>query len=100
MQEEERAELARQEGAELRVTSVSLLADGSVRLAGFDMGPAVEEFWGDEDYEFWVRVPTEAVARLGFLLLREKYAGCADAVARFREFCEQHKIAHEFDNWV
>ena len=29
------------------------IMDGKLSFECQDLGPAVEEFWGDEDYEYW-----------------------------------------------
>ena len=88
-----------QDGKEFR--SVRLyLTDGGLQLLGHDMGPKVEQFWGDDDYEFWVEIKPHAMRRLAFALLRDRYAGRKDAVSEFREFCEQNAIEHEFGNWA
>ncbi|MDA2933981.1 hypothetical protein MYX82_06520 [Acidobacteria bacterium AH-259-D05] len=43
--------------------SISLTAeinsDGELVLSGQDLGPRVEELWGDMDYEYWTTVPSD-----------------------------------------
>ncbi len=89
-------ELHRQEGDPFRSVRLSINADGSVRLDA----QAVEEVWGDSDYEFWVDVPAKALRKLLFALLREKYAGREGAVDEFRAFCKREAIEHEWDSYV
>jgi hypothetical protein len=55
-------ELFRQEGKEFRSVRVFVGPDGSVSMDTQDMGPFVEKTWGDDDYEFGVRVPAAAHA--------------------------------------
>ena len=93
-------EIARQEGRQFRSVRLSVGDDGAIKMDAQDMGPAVEEVWGDSDYEFWVHVPPEAAAALAFELLREKFAGQPGAVDALRDFCKAHGIAHEFGNWA
>ena len=93
-------EIARREGAEFRSVRLNLEETGAIKLEAQDMGPKVEEIWGDSDYEFWVHVPREAVGALAFELLREKFAGQLGAVDALREFCKVHGIEHEFGNWA
>jgi hypothetical protein len=93
------AEVYRQ-GAEFRSVRLSVHADGSLRLDAQDMGKFVEETWGDSDYEFWIDVPSSALPKLVFVLLREKYSARSGAVDEFREFCKKEGIEHEWDSWV
>ena len=60
----------------------------------------VTRFWGDDDYEFWVQVPSASVPKLAFELLREKFSGQLDAVDAFRAWCRTHDVQHEFDSWI
>ncbi len=95
MSETDSIELFRREGDPFRSVRLSVDADGSVRLNAQDMGKAVREVWGDNDYEFWVDVPASALRKLVFALLHEKYAGRERAVDEFGEFCKQKGIEHE-----
>jgi hypothetical protein len=75
---------------------LSLDDGGAVTMDAQDMGPSVSQIWGDDDYEFWVRVAPAALPKLAFALLREKYAGRLDAVGALRDWCKAHDIEHEF----
>ena len=93
-------EIARQEGKQFRSVRLSLEDDGAIRMDAQDIGPAVGEFWGEDEYEFWVRVAPAALPKLVFELLREKFAGQTGAVDAFRDWCKAHGIEHEFGSWV
>jgi len=93
-------EIARRDGTEFRSIILDLRPDGSLSVSGHDRGPYVEKWWGDADYEFWVDIPAEAVARLAFALLEEKYRDRLDAVDDLRDFLRAKRIPHEFDSWV
>jgi hypothetical protein len=93
-------EIARQEGTEFRSVRLTLEDDGAIKMDAQDIGPTVTEFWGDSDYEFWVRVPPASLPKLAFELLREKFAGQLGAIDALRTWCEAHGIAHEFDSWI
>jgi len=93
-------ELYRQEGAEFRSVRLSVGPDGSVRVDAQDMGQFVEQTWGDSDYEFWVDVPSTAIPKLVFALLRDRYAGRSGAVDEFRRFCEKEGVDHKWDSWI
>src|SRR5262249_16916554 len=57
-------EIARREGTEFRSVYLSLEDDGTIKMDAQDIGPTVTEHWGDDDYEFWVRVPPASVPKL------------------------------------
>ena len=93
-------EIARQEGKNFRSVRLALDEDGTIRMDTQDIGPATGEFWGEDEYEFWVRIPPASVSKLAFELLREKFAGQLGAVDAFRDWCKVQGIEHEFDSWV
>jgi hypothetical protein len=93
-------EIARQEGTEFRSVRLAIEEDGAIKMDAQDMGPTVTRIWGDDDYEFWVRVPPASLAKLAFELLREKFVGQLNAVDAFRDWCTTHDIQHEFDSWI
>jgi hypothetical protein len=93
-------EIGRQEGAEFRSVRLAIEGDGAIKMDAQDMGPTVVQIWGDDDYEFWVRVPTASLPKLAFELLRKKFWGQLGAVDAFRDWCKAHGIRHEFDSWV
>lgn len=95
---ERNIEIARQEGTEFRSVRLSLKDDGAIVMDAQDMGPSVDEVWGDSDYEFWVHVPPAAVGMFAFELLREKYLGQSGAVDAFRSWCTAHGIEHKFES--
>ncbi len=79
--------------------------DGCLNVEGFDMGKAVEEFFGAEDYEYTYSFDAPNTTRI-FVLLS---LGGADPVTEFlmrfkgidgceflREFCVENKIDYKF----
>ena len=81
-------------------THLELMNDGAIKLGAIDYGPFVEECWGrDRDYEYWVDVPPTAVGKLAFELMKEKYAGDWEAVGKFRTWCQEHNVEHEWEVW-
>ena len=93
-------EIARREGTEFRSVRLTLEDDGAIKMDAQDIGPTVARIWGDDDYEFWVRVPPASLPKLAFELLREKFSGQLGAVDAFRDWCTTHGVEHEFDSWV
>jgi hypothetical protein len=92
-------ELFREEGEEFRSVCLRVNADCSVSMDTQDIGPFVEKIWGDDDYEFGVRVPAAASPKLIFALLRDKYLGRESAVDEFREFCKKEGVENEWWSW-
>ncbi len=93
-------ELARREGTEYSRIDLRLKDDGVIYLEGQDIGPIVKQVFNDSDYEYWVRVEPQALPKLAFELLREKFAGRLDAVEAFRDWCRAHNVEHEFGNYA
>lgn len=93
-------ELARQEGTVSRRVRLYARDDGRIMFEGQDLGPSIEEIFGDSDYEYWVNVPAGDLQKLAFELLREKYTGQLNAVEAFRDWCQTHGIEHKFENWA
>lgn len=92
-------ELAGSDGAEARTVRLQLQADGAIRVHAYDKGATARLTFDRDEYEFWVTVPPDAVARLAFELLRDKYAGRLQAVTEFRDFCKSREIVNKFDTW-
>ena len=90
-------ELANVQGPESRIVNLQLLADGGVRLHARDRGPLAELTFARSEYEFWVTVPPDAVARLAFELLRDKFTGRSRAVTEFRDYCKSREVVNTFD---
>ncbi len=93
-------ELARQQGTTSRHVRLYMRDDGGIMFEGQDLGPSVEEVFGDSDYEYWVHVPPSALQKLAFELLREKYTGQLNAVEAFRDWCKAHGVEHKFSNYA
>ena len=86
---------------------VSLL-DGSLELSGHDLGKSVEEFWGDDDYEYWYRLSAGATQQLLHTIggtndpekaLRREFSG-PDGCRKLRALCDAHGIRYEFFSYV
>jgi hypothetical protein len=95
MSEPQSEEIFRQEGENFRSVMVTLETDGTLQVDAQDMGPLVEQVWGDSDYEFWCRVPPGAVGRLAYALIRKHYAGREHAVDELRALCAEAGVECE-----
>jgi hypothetical protein len=95
MSEQLSEEIFRQEGENFRSIMVTLEADGVLQVDAQDMGPLVKEVWGDSDYEFWCRIPPEAIGKLAYALIRKHYAGREQAVDEIRALCSEAGVPCE-----
>jgi hypothetical protein len=92
-------ELAVQDGEEFSSIRLSLSASGAIELSGQDIGPTVREFFNHDDYEYIVTIPPEAVAKLAFELLKDRYRGNLHAVEQFRDYCNERGIPNKWFTW-
>ena len=99
MQHEEMVQLAVKNGEEYLSVRLYLESDGTIRIDGQDMGPNVKAFWDHDDYEYMVSVPSSAVGKLAFELLRDKFKGKLRAVEELRAFCNEHQIPSDWWSW-
>lgn len=82
-----------------RSVELHLHDDGGLQLNAIETGPEVQNFWGTENYEYWVNIPLAELGKLAFHLLRERYAGQSEAAEELRAFCERNGIDHRFEEW-
>lgn len=89
--------LNRKNGSDTELIWLETGLDGSFKLSGQDVGPAAEETWGRDEYEYTVRVSAEDKNRLLLELLKEKYQDtrCSQD---FKTWLEAHNILYEFTN--
>ena len=99
-QPEASEEIFRQEGENFRSIRLSIMPSGGLQLDTQDMGRLVEEVWGDSDYEFWVTIPPEGLAKLARALVKKLYAGRENAVDELRELCVAEAVPHESGSWA
>ena len=84
------------------------LANGALTISGQDLGPFVEDCWGDRDYEYWYIFDEANTGKLitaihgeddpEAALLREFSGerGCS----RLRSFCKRKKIEYSFFSYA
>lgn len=84
------------------------LRNGELTVSGQDLGPYVEEFWGDSDYEYWYsfdRQNTETLFRAidgtddPEKALLKRFGGKNGCMA-LRNFCKQNKIKYDFFSYA
>ena len=70
-------------GADSRRIWASLNADGSLMISGQDIGPAVERFFGADEYEFAHTIPAAYLKPFFALLGVNDFEDALDAVRKF-----------------
>lgn len=93
-------ELCQQTG-DLRIRIDAAIDDkGNLLLSGQELGAAVREFWGDNDYECWLLVSSEQKDRLLLALIKQLYAGNTDAVGELCQWLREDDIPYVFDSYA
>src|SRR5262245_56737997 len=68
---------------------------GEFVFEGVDAGPDVEKFFGDGDFEYWLRVKTEHKDAMLLHLVREHFG----SVHALKEWLAQRQIPAEFTSY-
>lgn len=102
--------LCEQEGTNISIYVDASLHEGGLTISGQDIGKAVEEFWGDSDYEYWLTLPPASAEKFFKLIcanspgkdpldvLKKKFNGTG-AFSGIRSFCARHGIKAKFDSY-
>jgi hypothetical protein len=105
-------ELCRCKTARLEVHVSASIRDGGLLISGQDLGPDVEEFWGDSDYEYFYSLTlddtrklhdllkTDSKQDIGLLELIKLYFSDLDGCDNFKKYCDQHDIQYSFFNYA
>ena len=93
-------QLYEERGETSRYIDATITEDGDLVITGQDVGKAPREFWGDEDYEFWVHVPAKYKDDVLLTLIKKLYAGRQSAVDEFRDLMRSRGVPVEFDTWA
>ena len=103
-----KVELYDYKSPEIEIHVHASIIDGRLKIEGQDLGKNVEDFWGDNDYEYFYTLSENDTSMLHEALnettnknipLLEKmklnFSGI-EGCRKFREFCEEHSIKYEF----
>ena len=71
---------------------------GDLVLGGYDCGDIPKRFFGDAEYEYWLRIPAASKDALLLQLLAEKYGGDQQTSDRFREWLAARDIPFSFES--
>lgn len=70
--------------------------EGSLVLEGYDIGELVREWWGDSDYEYWLKVAADDKDTVLLWLIKERFPTDSE----FREWLNSKGIPSEFHSWT
>ena len=74
---------------------------GNLVISGADIGPSVETYWGDIDYEYFLSVYKKDMEKLFLLLLKESFKSKeALDFTKIKKICETNEIKAIFDYWI
>ncbi len=96
-----RNKLTVSEGVETTSIDADFNDAGHLIISGQDMGPSVEMFWGDSDYEYYLSISNEDVNKLCLVLLKEGFNSISPlGFSEVRELCKENNINTEFNYWA
>lgn len=99
-------------GFDIKVDVEARFENDSLIIDGYDIGKRVEEYWGDSDYEYSLKIPPQSVNQLyGLLGIEEgdKQNLLQELARRFntnscfseiRKLLDDHHIACEGFSWI
>ncbi len=98
---EKNMEIYREDGKNFRSIRSDFKDDGRLVISGHDMGPITEEFWGKDEYEYFMIIPKESVELFTLNLLKhvfnnDKRVNWTDV----RNILEKNNIDYHFDYWM
>ena len=70
--------------------------EGNLVLEGYDIGESVKEYWGDSDYEYWLKIRKEWKDTVLLMLIKERFGRSSD----LQTWLEEKEIPYEFSSWV
>ncbi len=96
----ERVRLVEIEGETSIRIEVEIAEDGGVLLSGQDAGDAPLALWGDDDYEYWLKIEAVDKDRVLLALIEQLYAGNANVISELKALLEEKGISSEFSSYV
>lgn len=78
---------------------VEITPEGDLLFSGHDIGETPRAFFGNSDYEYWLRIKKKEKDRVLLALLERFYSGNAMVITEMKEFLGSQGIASEFATW-
>ena len=70
--------------------------EGNLVLEGYDTGELVREWWGDSDYEYWLKVADDDKDTVLLWLIKERFKDDSE----FKEWLNSKGIPNQFQSWT
>lgn len=86
-------------GETSRFIDAEIAENGNLVVSAYDVGKAPLEWFGNDDYEFWVTLDAEQKDRLLLALIEKCFGGRFSAVDEFREFVKSKEIPFTWRTW-
>jgi hypothetical protein len=88
------------EGSTKIYIDVEITNEGELLFSGQDLGEAPRLFYGDSDYEYWLRLSTKEKDRLLLALIQDQYSGDELVISKLRAYLESKGIDYKFDSYA
>lgn len=79
---------------------VEITQEGDLLFSGQDVGAAPEKFWGDEDYEYWLKISAADKDRILLALIEKLYSGNPSVTSEIKEYLDSKGISSAFSSYV
>lgn len=79
---------------------VEIAQEGDLLFSGQDVGEAPQRFWGDEDYEYWLKISAADKDRVLLALIEKLYSGNPSVTSEIKEYLDSKGIPSEFSSYV
>ena len=96
----EKVNLVHTHGATSVRIDVEITDEGDLLFSGQDVGDAPEEFWGDSDYEYWLKISAADKDRVLLALIEKLYSGNSSLISEIKDYLAYKGIPSEFASYV
>ena len=96
----EKVNLVHTHGATSVRIDVEITDEGDLLFSGQDVGDAPEEFWGDSDYEYWLKISAADKDRVLLALIEKLYSGNGSLISEIKDYLAYKGIPSEFASYV
>lgn len=78
---------------------VEITEEGDLLFSGQDLGEAPRKYFGDSDYEYWLRISARDKDQLLVALIETLYSGDSLVISKLRDFLKSKGIDYKFDSY-